>query len=979
MFLKRIILQGFKSFGNRTVIEFDSEYTGIVGPNGCGKSNVIDAIKWVLGEQSAKSMRGSSMSDVVFAGAEGKRAVSMAEVSLVFNNSKRQLNSDFSEIEVTRRLYKNTNESEYLINNTTCRLRDIIDLVLDTGLGKDSLSIISQGTVQTFAEAKPIERRALFEEAAGVAKYKKRKIESLGKLSKTQDNIDRLNDILQELEKQVSPLKRQAIKAQEYLVKKEQLTKIEIAVIVNEIENQINDLETIEQQLFDLNYQETSTRAAIQILENASNDLKDEINTIDLDVHRLQTDLLNSLNDIQLLEKRKFEVDEKRRYIRETGTTKAKVEETLKALNDANVELKDRIQRADTIEAAINLLERETADLDNRLSDTRDKLNQSNNTFNYLSNRKSVLENLIKTPYEKETGVKLIINNRNVLDGILDVVSGCFVADEGYQQMISVALASSLYHIITRDDNAARNAIDFLKKNKAGSATFLPLNVLKPRYVNREHLFVAENTDGFVGLASDFVSCEEIYDVVILSLLGNVLVTEDLKTATSLAKRLNYQYKIITIDGDVVYRGGTMRGGYNKKVESPLTYQNQLAEIIAKEAESRLEIEKYNSDLNKFIKLREEAQQKIISQKVSLASLKEVVDIKKEKYEKLKEEYDRIKPDSDIDETTYQDELVTSLNFAYAKKDEISNTIQIKRERRLSANSDLQRKYSQLKQVRNQLLEVSRHANDLNIEKAKLLVSRDNYFERLARDYQMTYEYASAQHYEVDIDTAKEEVMILRREISELGNINLDAPKDFEEVNERYTFMIEQLNDLTQAKNKLLEAINEMDEVMTVQFKDMFDRINGSLNEVFTVLFGGGRAKLILEEPEDILNTGIDIDVQPPGKSVQNIRLFSGGEKSLIAICVLFAILKARPVPLCIFDEVEASLDQGNVDRFARYIHKFTNQTQFIVITHRPGTMTECDVLYGITMQKQGVSNVIKVKLKEALSYAEEEKDELVQ
>ncbi|MDI9540609.1 MAG: AAA family ATPase [Bacillota bacterium] len=979
MFLKQIILQGFKSFGNRTVIEFDSEYTGIVGPNGCGKSNIIDAIKWVLGEQSAKSMRGSSMSDVVFAGAEGKRAVSMAEVSLVFNNSKRQLNSDFAEIEITRRLYKNTNESEYLINNTTCRLRDIVDLVLDTGLGKDSLSIISQGTVQAFAEAKPIERRALFEEAAGVAKYKKRKIESLKKLSKTQDNIDRLNDILQELEKQVSPLKRQAIKAEEFTVKKEQLTKIEVAVIVHEIENQINDLETIEQQLFDLNYQETSTRATIQILENASNDLKDEINTIDLDVHKLQTDLLNSLNEIQLLEKRKFEVDEKRRYIRETGTTKAKVEETLKALNDATVELKDRIQRTTTIEAAIELLEKEVVDLDNQLSETRNKLNQTNNTFNYLNNRKSVLESLIKTPFEKETGVKLIINNKNVLEGIHDVISNLFVADEGYQQMVSVALASSLYHIITKDEKSARNAIDFLKKNKAGSATFLPLNVLKPRYVNREHLFVAENTAGFVGLASDFVNCDEIYDVVILSLLGNVLVTEDLKTATSLAKRLNYQYKIITIDGDVVYRGGTMRGGYNKKVESPLTYQNQLAEIITKEAESKLEIEKYNSDLNKFNKLKEEAQQKIISQKVSLASLKGVVEIKKEKYEKLKEEYDRIKPDSDIDETTYQDELVTSLNSAYVKKDEITNTIQNKRERRLSANSELQRKYSQLRQVRNELLDVSRHANDLNIEKAKLLVTRDNHFERLARDYQMTYEYASAQKYDVDIESAKEEVLVLRREISELGNINLDAPKDYEEVNKRYTFMNSQLNDLTEAKNQLLTAINEMDEVMTFQFKDMFDRINGSLNEVFTVLFGGGRARLILEDPDDILNTGIDIDVQPPGKSVQNIRLFSGGEKSLIAICVLFAILKARPVPLCIFDEVEASLDQGNVDRFARYIHKFTNQTQFIVITHRPGTMTECDVLYGITMQKQGVSNVIKVKLKEALSYAEEEKNDVIQ
>lgn len=979
MFLKRIILQGFKSFGNRTVIEFDSEYTGIVGPNGCGKSNVIDAIKWVLGEQSAKNMRGSSMSDVVFAGAEGKRAVSMAEVSLVFNNDKRQLNSDFNEIEITRRLYKNTNESEYLINNTTCRLRDIVDLVLDTGLGKDSLSIISQGTVQSFAEAKPIERRALFEEAAGVAKYKKRKIESLNKLAKTQDNIDRLNDILQELEKQVSPLKRQAIKAEEYIVKKEQLTKIEVAVIVHEIGNQINDLETIEQQLFDLNYQETSTRASIQILENASNDLKDEINTIDLDVHKLQSELLNSLNEIQLLEKRKFEVDEKRRYIRETGTTKAKVEETLKALNDANVELKDRISRASTIEAEIDLLEKEVADLDSKLAETRNKLNQTNNTFNYLSNRKSVLENLIKTPFEKETGVKLIINNKNVLEGIHDVVSNLFKADEGYQQMVSVALAASLYHIITNDEKSARYAIEFLKKNKAGSATFLPLNVLKPRYVNKEHLFVAENTAGFIGLASDFVDCDEIYDVVILSLLGNVLVTEDLKTATSLAKRLNYQYKIITIDGDVVYRGGTMRGGYNKEVESPLTYQNQLADIVAKEKESRLEIEKLNSDLNRFNKLKEEAQQKLISQKVSLASLKGVVDIKKEKYEKLKEEYDRIKPDSDIDETTYQDELVKSLNDAYAKKDDISNTIQIKRERRLSANGELQRKYSQLRQVRNELLDVSKHANDLNIEKAKLLVSRDNHFERLARDYQLTYEYASAQKYDVDIESAKESVLILRREISELGNINLDAPKDFQEVNERYTFMNEQLNDLTEAKNKLLDAINEMDEVMTVQFKEMFDKINGSLNEVFTVLFGGGRARLILEDPTDILNTGIDIDVQPPGKSVQNIRLFSGGEKSLIAICVLFAILKARPVPLCIFDEVEASLDQANVDRFARYIHKFTNQTQFIVITHRPGTMTECDVLYGITMQKQGVSNVIRVKLKEALSYAEEERNENIQ
>lgn len=979
MFLKRIILQGFKSFAQKTVIEFDQAYTGIVGPNGCGKSNIIDAIKWVLGEQSAKNMRGNNMADVVFAGSEEKKGVNLAEVTLVFDNSEHKLNSDYTELEITRRLYRSTNESEYLINKNVCRLKDIIDLTLDSGLGKDSLSIITQGNIQAFAEAKPIERRALFEEVASVSKYKKRKTEAVNKLIKTQENIDRSNDILTELERQVSPLKKQAIKAEQYVAKKDRLTEIEVAVIVNDIKTQNDDLSTIDQQLFDLGYKETTSKASIQILENSTSELREEINKIDSEVSKLQDKLYATLNDIQLLEKRKAEVEEKRKYILETGTTAAKIEELSKALKEATIEYNDRNERKKSLNAEISLCEQNLNIYNSKIISLSKDISSITSNINYLTNRKSVLENQLKSPFDKENGVKTVIENKNILHGIYDAVTNLLKPDDGYQQMVSTALAGSIYHIVTKDEDSAKNAIKFLKKNKAGSATFLPINVLRARYVNKDHLFVAEHTDGFLGLASDFVDCEEKYDVVVLSLLGNVLVCEDLDSATALAKRLNHQYKVVTLDGDVIYRGGTMSGGYNQKVSSPLTYQKQLQEIEDKLVVLNKEQNDKQVEFNKDQKLRDDTQQEQISKKIQLASLNEVLDIKKEKLEKLKEEYDRVKPNSSLDEKSYQDELVASLNKAYNDKDDITNLISNKRERRISANTEMQRKYAQLRQIRDELSQYESSINSLNIERAKTTSNRDNLLERLAREYQMTYDFACSKQYDIDIESAKEEVLLLRKEIRELGNVNLDAPKDYEEVNSRYEFLDKQIKDLIVSKDNLLGIISEMDQTMSKQFIETFNKINDSLNEVFTVLFGGGKAKLFLEDPNDILNSGIDIDVQPPGKSIQNIRLFSGGEKSLIAICVLFAILKARPVPLCIFDEVEASLDQGNVDRFARYIHNFADQSQFIVITHRPGTMAECDVLYGITMQHKGVSNVIKVKLKDALDYVKEEKDGTVQ
>jgi len=976
MFLKRIELQGFKSFADHTVINFDSAYTGIVGPNGCGKSNISDAIRWVLGEQSARNMRGQTMTDVVFVGAEGKRGVNLAEVTLVFDNTNRYLNTDYDEVEITRRLFKNTNESEYLINKTPCRLKDIIDLTLDTGLGRDSLSIISQGNISAFAEAKPIERRGLFEEAAGVAKYKKRKIESLNKLERTQNNIDNLNMVVNELEKQVAPLRRAARKAQLFAEKKNRLTEIEVAVLVNDIRNYLSDLDTVNSQLEDLNFQDASSSASITILENELDSLKSQIKEIDDTVQKRQDELLKVINEIQTLEHRRVEVEERRKYIRESGTDEAKIEQTRLLMEEARFEYEDRQNRNDQLDTEIDLLSQRIEDYNNKLSELQDEFNKANANMNYLNSRKAVLQAQASAPLQGHAGVKSIMEARNALPGICGTVSDLFKPDEGYQQAISTALGAAVYHIVTTNDQAARTAIKYLKNNRSGRATFLPMNVMQARYVNKDHLFIAENTEGFLGLASDFVDCEEKYDGVLLSLLGNTLVCDNLDNAQVLANRLKQGYNIVTLDGDTIHRGGSISGGYNRKVETPMTISSMLEELNAQIADTGLNLDKLSADINKVRKLKEDDEQSVINRKIQLATLQQVVAVKRSKYESLKEEYDRIRTDENENRESFADELLESLNEQYRLRDEISNDIASRRSRRINLSADEQRKEIQLRQKRQENTLAQMRYNNSKVEKTRLEALRDNQIERLSREYHMTYEFAAEKEFDGDLDEAKQEVLTLRSEIASLGNVNLDAPGEYEEVNDRYEFLVSQLNDLQTSKNQLLEAINELDDVMTKQFTEMFDKINKSLNEVFTILFGGGRARLILENPDDILNTGIDINAQPPGKSVQNIRLFSGGEKSLIAICVLFAILKARPMPLCIFDEVEASLDQGNVDRFARYIHQFSDESQFIVITHRPGTMTECDVLYGITMPQKGVSKVIQVKLKEALSYAEERKED---
>lgn len=971
MFLKRIEMQGFKSFAERVVINFDNSVTGVVGPNGCGKSNITDAIRWVLGEQSVKNLRGSSMEDVIFNGSADRSKVNMAEVTLIFDNSNKSLNSELEEIEITRRLYRNK-EAEYLINRNRVRLKDVVDLILDSGLGKDSLSMISQGNITQFAESKPIDRRPIFEEAAGVAKYKKRKIETLAKLERTKENLDRIQDIVNELEKQVSPLKKQAKKAEIYREKKQRLEEIEINVLVSEIESVKQSIVDADKEIFDIETQVTIEQTSINVMETNIQESKKDLYTLDNEINVLQDKMLKTVNEIQILETRKIEIDEKRKYAIEVGDNNQKIYELQNLLNEAKAEFDDRKSRYDSITTEIKLLSTKLSNTALDISDYRQEYETNNNILRKLQNRKEVLENTIKEPFNNQFGVKSIIENKNSLNGVLGVVAQVLKPKNGYEEAISVAIGGAMYNIITTDEHSARNAINFLKKNQSGRATFLPLNVLSEKFVNREHEIICQNFKGFLGKASDFIDNEEKFDIVKKSLLNNVLVVDTLENGNELSAILKYIYKIVTLDGEVIHKGGSITGGKIKNSTSLITVEKELKDIINKIESQEARVKISLNKLNESQKNRGIIENSLTENRISLAQLESVVDAKRAKYERLKNDLEQLNPENLDTENSVVNDVIISLNSAYSQRDEITNSIRNKRDLRLKTSQETERKEQQIRQLRKSNLEFVNKLNNIKIDKAKQEVRLTTNIERLSSEYQMTFEFAKSKISDIQIDNAKEEVLKLRSEIDSLGNINMNAPEEFEEINTRYEFTLKQVEELKDSSNKLLKAIDEMDSTMTKQFKETFDLINNEFNEIFRNLFGGGKARVVLEDVNDILNTGIDIDVQPPGKSIQNIRLLSGGEKSLIAICVLFAILKVKSVPLVIFDEVEAALDQGNVERFAKYLNNFTDKTQFIVVTHRPGTMQQCNVLYGVTMQKQGVSQMLKVELTTALEMSPE-------
>lgn len=974
MFLKRIKLQGFKSFADKTVIQFDQDITGIVGPNGCGKSNVNDAIRWVLGEQSVKSLRsGTNMSDIIFSGSEYRKPVNMARVTLVFDNSTRVFDSDFDEIEITRQILRANNEASYFINKTPCRLKDINDLVMDTGLGKDSLSIITQGNISSFADAKPEDRRSLFEEAAGVAKYKKRKKISLSKLEQTKENLDRLQDILDELERQIGPLEKQAKKAEKYISLRDKLSKIEISVLVEDIDQYNEKINQINKELFDIQAMHTSENVELLKQETRLESIRKEMYALDKQINELQGKYTKAMEENYQLERRKIEQDEKRKYMLKVADKKARQKEIQAMLEEARFEYQDRHQRLMQTQQDLNNRRNIVNDLKTKISKARYESDQANNILTQLQNRRQVLENMMKQPFAHQQGVRSVMQAKNSLSGVYGVVSELLIAHADKALAVNAALGGSIYQIITKNEADARNAISFLKRNRSGRATFLPLSVCHPRKMNEQVITIASTSPGFLGFASECVDCKEIFDPVKERLLGNVIVVDTLQNANETAKRLRYAYKIVTLDGDIVHTGGSMTGGVTKNQSTPVTMRQELDTI-----NSKIEGQKIKADscLNETDILTQKLQKEndaIVTLQIELAKLENIYATKKAKYDSILAEYQELGVDIEENAELAQDDLVVQMSKMHAVLDSLSLEIQSLRQSRFDKGNDAEQLENQIRLVRREMNSKQSQIHNYEMEIVKVKTQLENALNRLSTDYEMTYEYALTKKEDVEIESAKEEVIQLRQAISRLGNVNLDAPNEYKGVKERFDFMTSQKEDLEKASQQILAAIDEMDQTMISQFTDMFNKINAELDGVFKAMFGGGRASLSMVDPDDVLNTGIDIDVQPPGKMVKNIQTFSGGEKALIAISVLFAILKARTMPLCIFDEVEAALDQANVERFARYLSHYRGQSQFIAVTHRPGTMEQCDTLYGVTMQKDGVSKVLKVQLKDAVHIAKEE------
>ena len=1187
MFLKRLDVIGFKSFADRIGVDFVQGVTAVVGPNGSGKSNITDAIRWVLGEQSAKSLRGSKMEDIIFAGSDTRKPLNYAEVTLTLDNQDEGLAIDYNEVSVTRRVTR-SGDSEYLINKQPCRLKDIIDLFMDSGLGREAFSIISQGKVEEILNSKAEDRRTIFEEAAGVLKYKNRKKKAEVKLLETQDNLNRVNDILHELEGQVEPLKIQASMAKDYLEKKEELEKIEVALTVYDIEDLHQKWTNLSRQLEEHQKEEIKLSAQLQVKEAKIEETRDHIAALDESITDLQNVLLYASEELEKLEGRKEVLKERKKNATQnraqleksvteladkisqlktnrdiqselvnkliqqvnflqdqlkekqeklalfTENIDEKIEslksEYIELLNDqagAKNELKYIDQQLEQQAAKSSRLDSENVrfieerqkaqkrmlEIQSALEEVQNNLSNQVTTFREkqrkLENGKNNYQKQEKTLYQayqilqqaksrKEMleemeedysgffqGVKEVLKARGKkLEGIEGAVAELVTVPKEYETALETALGGALQHIVVDNEQNARMAITFLKQNSFGRATFLPLNVIKGRLLSSSQRASIQNHPSLVGSAVDLVSFDSKYADVISNLLGNVVITKDLKGANELAKILQYRCRLVTLDGDIVNPGGSMTGGAQKqKTSSLLTRKGELEElkeklIVMSEKTSSLESlvkslkqevkiqEQELEDMRKFGEiLRQDEQtlkgdlreaefeaknindrltmydlekgqfveeQKTLTKrknelfeamnsfKLKIASLdkqiakfteqktndissketltKEITDLKveyaakNEQFVNTKERFALIVQELTESEerhalytedlmlltsemegsTSGEEQLEVAAKRKQQDKEETIALISSRRQERLhmhSALEDAELEAKEIKRLHKGMVEVLK---DEEVKINRLDVELENKLAHLREEYLLSFEGAKEQYpLTMPLEEARKKVKLIKLAIDELGSVNIGAIEEYERISERYLFLSEQKNDLQEAKDTLYQVIDEMDIEMKKRFEQTFTGIREHFEPVFRALFGGGRADLKLTNPEDLLNTGVEIVAQPPGKKLQNLGLLSGGERALTAIALLFAILKVRPVPFCILDEVEAALDEANVFRFSQYLKRFSTETQFIVITHRKGTMEEADVLYGVTMQESGVSKLVSVRLEETKELVE--------
>lgn len=1181
MFLKRLEVVGFKSFAERIGIDFVPGVTAVVGPNGSGKSNITDAIRWVLGEQSAKSLRGAKMEDVIFAGSESRKPLNFAEVTMVLDNTDERVAIPYTEISVTRRVYR-SGESEYLLNNQQCRLKDITDLFMDSGLGKEAFSIISQGRVDEILNSRPDDRRSIFEEAAGVLKYKLRKKKAEHKLVETDENLNRVLDILHEIELRLEPLKIQASTANDYVRMTTELKDFDIALMVHDFLAHEKTLKQFINEQQKLTFTEKQQSTEIANLEQIVRKIRNELKAIDGVLDASQEQLVEASAEVERWEGRKalfnekrsnaekqvqqlrdnlvtakqavneFQADEqeKRQQFAEKQKAVQQIRSSLKQLEQALTRTASEIEQE--IEEAkntyINLLNEE-ATVKNELKHIDQQLTQEQATVERMTGRSSEMQKelsealaakvvteqalqqaeistkeqlarfdgmqmqlktatsdsdekqaLLYKAYQhhqqlksrKETlaeleadfsgffhGVKevLLARDRHELEGIEGAVAELIQVEAQYSQAIETALGAASQHIVTANEQHAQKAISWLKQKRAGRATFLPKTVMRSRKLQQHQLMDIQSHPAFIALAFELVNFAPENQTIIENLLGNVLVAKNLEGASQIARLCGFKYRVVTLDGDIVNAGGSLTGGASKQQSSlfsrkaeldklvttlsdmeatihkaeqtvakkkeeitklrqsldemklqsegmreqsqihraklmelemtvrslqstvsitqseqstlstrkeSLAEQQQIAEQRLQELQSELQtiqqtvdeltLAKTQSETQKDV-LREQlaqkrselavAQEQLTQVQVAIAGIELNLTKALNLVEKISQEIDWVESEDGLNGPSSEELEQTIVEWA-TKKNTLNETIQNNRTSRTVLHGQVTENEEQLQEVQRVHKSYLDAIRALELKRSRIEFEMTNLQQQLLEQYEL--DILTAQDEAIDIedeDQVRRKVKLLKQSIEELGPVNLTAIEEFERVQERYVFLSEQREDLVAAKDTLHKAIGEMDEEMTERFNETFKLIRKQFAISFRELFGGGTADLVLLDPTNLLETGIEIIAQPPGKKLQSLSLLSGGERALTAIALLFAILNTRPVPFCILDEVEAALDESNVARYSDYLRKYSDETQFIVITHRKGTMEGADVLYGITMQEMGVSKLVSVKLEE--------------
>ena len=977
MKLKSIRAYGFKSFADKMEIEFKTNITAIVGPNGSGKSNIVDAVRWVLGEQSVKSLRGSSsMSDVIFAGSETRAPFRRCEVALTFDNESHFLNTDLKEVEIKRILYY-TGENEYFINNVKVRLKDITNILLDSGIGSDAYNIISQGNIEEIVNSKPVDRRVILEGAAQVLKYKNRKNESLRKLEKTKDNLEKVDLVINELEVSVLPLKEQSEVAKKYLEYESDLKNLEISLTVHDLSKiheeyqnvtkKIEELEKEKESLSTKNVKKSSEvekfQAQLLDIENKIEDANQRLISLNERLAKLQSE------KTLLIERQKYEV------------ASEKVDENLLRLKEEENSLQKEVslmkEEIYTLKEESKSVKKEISSVDEKTSlfgfqyhkFQKEKEELAKKVFS-LQNEIAILENTIENDPGLSYAVKNILNHPR-LKGIHNTIGKLITVDEQYSTAIDVALGSSANFLVVESTKCAEEAIIFLKENKLGRATFFPLDVITSRYLSNTILEMVQKENGFVGVASDLVKTDAIYQNILENQLGNVLVVKDMASLERIGHLLNYKYRIVTLDGELSHAGGSLTGGSLKKSTSILQMKIDVEKKKKDLENTKSALQKYEEkeveyrneqEVNEEIQRKNLLKEQMLNENI-LNKERRLTEVEK----KLEEVSKQISGASSIKSGSLEESLLgimKTITEVEVDKEIVSKRIHELKTEKSEISSQIAGIELENKKFSSSLYQVEQALKNESVTLGKMDTKMDYLLSVLSENYHLTYEKARMEYFlEIDPELARMKVNSLRKEMRDLGTVNLGSIEEFERVNTRYEFLNTQKTDLTTACEDLLKIIAEMDEIMVERLKEAFDKIQKEFSLVFHKMFKGGTGKLVLTDPDNILETGIDIVAEPPGKKLNNIQLLSGGEKTLTAISLLFAILNVYPVPFCILDEVEAALDEANVDTFGKYLVSQKEKSEFILITHKKRTMEYADTLYGITMQEQGVSKVVSVKL----------------